>query len=405
MNTDFMQSRTVRRIMKREGDHALAVVLGALSCIYADEGYYVKADDLFYEDLADGLFSQEATDVRRVVERAVEVGFFHAGLFAEHGILTSNEIQRQFLFSTKKRGSHLIDPRYLLLNEEELAGIAAPGKKLKTAKSGTESTQNRLLSPKNNDLVHLGTQSIAQQSTEQHSKAEKSIEQQTTAYGDWSSPGSDGADRWGEKERGEEAIFTPRKESADTSEKRTDRLTKQEDAFEKRIDRLTEQENVSGKLTDRLGEQTLLSTKQPTRLAATKTPEGGKNYCSQLPTEASSPEDRALHQEQASLPARAKDHSDAIAVPDATTAKIQPKQRELTAAYLQSLTPPNDGQRHNLSGLLDNLNLFQVPLSEQYAIILKSRFGLIGHPVWKGFCTLRESRGKIRFPGRYLLSL
>ena len=41
LNTDFMHDRLVRRIMKREGDGSFAILLGALSCIYADEGYYV----------------------------------------------------------------------------------------------------------------------------------------------------------------------------------------------------------------------------------------------------------------------------------------------------------------------------------------------------------------------------
>jgi len=42
---------------------------------------------------------------------------------------------------------------------------------------------------------------------------------------------------------------------------------------------------------------------------------------------------------------------------------------------------------------------------EQYAIIRKSNFGAIGEPVWKGFCALRDSCGKIKMPGRYLLSV
>ena len=46
-----------------------------------------------------------------------------------------------------------------------------------------------------------------------------------------------------------------------------------------------------------------------------------------------------------------------------------------------------------------------MPLPEQYAIVLKSNFGAIGHPLWKGFYALRASHGKIRQPGKYLLSL
>ena len=76
LNTDFMHDRLVRRIMKREGDGSFAILLGALSCIYADEGYYVCADELFYEDLSACLYEKTAADVKRILALAVEYGIF-----------------------------------------------------------------------------------------------------------------------------------------------------------------------------------------------------------------------------------------------------------------------------------------------------------------------------------------
>ena len=55
LNTDFIHDRAVRRLMKREGDSALGILVEILSYIYAGEGYYVRADRLFYEDLSAGL--------------------------------------------------------------------------------------------------------------------------------------------------------------------------------------------------------------------------------------------------------------------------------------------------------------------------------------------------------------
>ena len=75
------------------------------------------------------------------------------------------------------------------------------------------------------------------------------------------------------------------------------------------------------------------------------------------------------------------------------------------ASKIEALQPPPDGLKRNMDGLLFNLRQFGIPPQEQYAIVLRSNFGLIGHPMWKGFCALRESHGKIRQPGRYLLSL
>ena len=100
LNTDFIHDRAVRRLMKREGDSALGILVEILSYIYAGEGYYVRADRLFYEDLSAGLYEKSADDVERIVRLAVEYGLFDAVLFERSCILTSVEIQRQYLFST-----------------------------------------------------------------------------------------------------------------------------------------------------------------------------------------------------------------------------------------------------------------------------------------------------------------
>ena len=76
-----------------------------------------------------------------------------------------------------------------------------------------------------------------------------------------------------------------------------------------------------------------------------------------------------------------------------------------TPEALERLVPPADGVKRNFRGLLENLRQFRIPPDEQYAIICRSNYGAIGHSVWRGFCVLRESGGKIRLPGRYLLSL
>ena len=59
IDTNFIQHRVVRRIMKREGDGALSVLIAILSYIYSGEGYYVKADQLFYEDLESMFFQKQ----------------------------------------------------------------------------------------------------------------------------------------------------------------------------------------------------------------------------------------------------------------------------------------------------------------------------------------------------------
>lgn len=297
LNTDFLHDRLVRRIMKREGDGAFAILLGAFSCIYADEGYYVCADELFYEDLSACLYEKTAADVKRILALSVEYGIFSAALFEKYGILTSAEIQRQYLFSTKRRKSSVIDARYCLIDDaqaDEEAAPTAPGsassapKSAPTVPGGTFPVSGSVLSSSGSassaaesatfkpENATSGTHSIAQNSIAQHSTSQHSTGN-TLLHG---SPGIGGAE--------------------------------------------------------------------------------------------------------------------GAAVPSAEVEYLR---------KIEQLKPPQDGTPRNLEGLVLSLRQFRISPQEQYAIILKSNFGAIGHPLWKGFCALRESHGKIRQPGRYLLSL
>lgn len=258
LNTDFIHDRLVRRIMKREGDGSFAILLGALSCIYADEGYYVCADELFYEDLSACLYEKTAADVKRILALAVEYSIFDAALFGKYAILTSAEIQRQYLFSTKRRKSSAIDTRYCLVDDSQAGEEVAPPAPESTSSAAGRvlpATESVTFKPEN---VTSGTHSIAKHSTSQQSK-----------------------------------------------------------------------------------ENPLLHSSPKT---------GG---------------------------------TEGAAVPSAEEEYLR---------KIEQLQPPQDGTNRNLDGLLFNLRQFHIPPQEQYAIILKSNFGAIGHPLWKGvLCPARES--------------
>ena len=259
LNTDFIHDRAVRRLMKREGDSALGILVEILSYIYAGEGYYVRADRLFYEDLSAGLYEKSADDVERIVRLAVEYGLFDAVLFERSCILTSVEIQRQYLFSTRRRSISHLEVGYCLLADDEPADNKVDMKEQPAF--GSEETEggksvsvgdNVTFIPEN---VTSGTHSIAQNSTSEHSVSQ------------------------------------------------------------------------------------------------------------------------------------------------------QRKRKKWTQETIDGLLPPADGTSRNYAGLLDNLRSYGIPPSEQYAIILKSNFGAIGGAIWQGIATLRGSGGKIKLPGRYLLSV
>ena len=252
MDNHFKNDRRVWRMMKREGDSAFTVLVFALSQLYQENGYYIPMDESLCEDLADCMFQLEAKDVRRILTTAIEVGLFDKGMFEKYGILTSADIQRQYLFSTRRRNTNSIEESYCLLTGEEVEEYVD-----KKAINVAEKDINATITPEKCSSAVQSTQSI-----EKHS-----IEKKTSSKGS-----SKPLKEW-------------RKEDID------------------------------------------------------------------------------------------------------------------------GMSPPDDGVKRNFEGLKEDLELFKIPIPEQYAIIRKSNYGQIGHPVWRGFYTLRDRFGKIHSPGKYLLSL
>ena len=282
MSTSFMHDRVVRRVMKREGDAAFATLVETLSYIYAGKGYYISAGDEFYDELTDSLYNTDMDDVKRIIVLSVEYGLFDAGLFRQYGILTSADIQRQYLFITKRRSGSLIEPDYCLLEAEELASYHPS----QSSKNNADDTDNKTV-----DAVTPTADPVTSTTGSATSEAEMS------------------------------ALSTQNKE--------------------KQI----------------------------------KTKENKLNHLSDSP--------------------QGEDGG----------GKILKKRKVMTQEDIDNLQPPSDGMQRNFEGLLENLHSYKIPPSEQYAIILKSNFGAIGNPVWKGFSNIRGSNGKIKLPGHYLLSV
>lgn len=336
LHTDYLHSRAVRRIMKREGEAAVAVLLETYSAIYAGEGYYVQASPKLFDDLADLFFHLDADAVKRVLEMAVENELFDAELYRQYGILTSAGIQSEFLYATRRRSRRGIDPRYLLLPADEEA----------RAENGTQ----RMPAPKAPDAAETTEQPAQPVST---AKTQPETPAEVTTEKSAESP---------QMYTGMHQMYTF------TAEKRS------------------------------LAPQSTHTTQHDTTLHHTETPllngspgGGGTGEAGRKPAEGVKGKD---------LPEKEK-------TPPAKPAGDRPRKpiRQWTPQDIAALCPPSDGRQRNLDGLKFNLLQWRIPPEEQYAIICKSNFGVIGHPVWRGFFTLRESHGKIRQPGRYLLSL
>lgn len=332
LNTDFIHDRLVRRIMKREGDASLSVLIEVLSYIYSGEGYYVCADSLFYEDLSSNLYEKTSDDIRRIVSLAVEYGIFDAALHAKYGILTSADIQRQYLFSTKRRNVSHLDPAYCLISEELLARPSGKNG------AGNRSSQSR----KTVNSVN-----------------ETSMESSVTAD---EQGGSDESEV--NVNRAENGSFIP--------------------------------ENVTSG-THSIAQNSIAEHSVAKNRKDSPSPSSPEAECGN--TESGNPKGEEEKEKEE------RGGKEENFLEKNTEAPLPSKRREWTNETLSELQPPIDGIGRNYDGLLYNMRLYGIPPMEQYAIIRKSNFGAIGGPVWKGFCALRDSCGKIKMPGRYLLSV
>ena len=281
LDTDFMKQRTVRRLMKLQGDRAFTVLLSALSAIYGGEGYYVHIDDAFCEDLSTDLFDTDARQVKDILQTAITLGLFDERLYREYGILTSAHIQEQFLFCCKRRRKRGLDERFRLVeNEADDTADTAPT----PAEAPDHAAEMQQCAAEMQQCATQMQQHVTQtaQSKAQQSKAQQSKE----------NPLPKGS------------------------------------------------------------------------------PETGDDGRTPSPTE----EDGEIHD-------------------DAWWTR-----------RIAQLSPPTDNRARNYNGLLFELQRWKVPPQEQYALILKSGFGTIGHPVWLGISEIVKKPKDIRQPGRFLLS-
>lgn len=320
-DTDYFRSRAVRRVMKAVGDAAAAVLLQLMCDVYAGEGYYLSADQEYFEDLADSFYEIDDGYVRRVVEAAIRWGIFHEGMYARYGILTSAEIQQQYLTCRKRRDLSSLDRRYRLLTGTETE-----------AESPTESPAERLGQKTAEKTAEIGAETAISPASASETRPPKTAENGT--------------------ESTKNDVLSP----------------------------INAENGTSG--TQRKEKENKSKAKQNKENPLLSSPETGGTPAA--PRKGASEDGVGKEENFSALSVR--------------------QRRVWTQDDILALRPPADGLRRNLSGLICNLRLYRVPPAEQYAIVLKSNFGVIGHPVWKGFEPLRTSHGKIKMPGRFLLS-
>ena len=105
----------MRRIIKSCGASAISVLIWLLGSCYRDEGYYIWWTEDLPFIVADEIGVTEGC-VQEVVKRALQVGFFDAGMKEKHGILTSAGIQKRFLEVTSRRKAAFLRRDFALIS-------------------------------------------------------------------------------------------------------------------------------------------------------------------------------------------------------------------------------------------------------------------------------------------------
>lgn len=118
LEVDFMNDRNIRKLIRQHGGIASGSIITLFSAIYKFNGYYLiwNTDTCFDISEQVGIKTHELT---AIVKDAVELEIFDRNSFETNGILTSENIQKQYKMCTKKRRNNLIDPRFSLINENE----------------------------------------------------------------------------------------------------------------------------------------------------------------------------------------------------------------------------------------------------------------------------------------------
>jgi len=154
----FMQSRRMRRLIRKQGIVAVPAMVSLLSHTYGERGYYL----VWNEDTCFDLSEEVDTDMDKmqsIIKDAILVGFFDEKQFLENEILTSIEIQEQYLTCTQKRKTVEMEEKYRLSSLKYTSSVpSAP----QTTLWGAETPENVV---------------VSQQRKEKERKAEESKEE------------------------------------------------------------------------------------------------------------------------------------------------------------------------------------------------------------------------------------
>jgi hypothetical protein len=182
--TDWLHQKQMRKLMRSCGASAPAVIIEINNTIYYNEGYFVAWDDDTQFDVADALDVKESY-VAEVLQRALAIGLYDLELFSGHAVLTSEEIQQNYLAAVVKRKNCFIDKKYSLIQPDVLPENKSDGNPSKS--SGNSSNRNETSREVHRVEKSIEDKSVVEDSTVEQSTGEKetALDADTRTAADW----------------------------------------------------------------------------------------------------------------------------------------------------------------------------------------------------------------------------
>ncbi len=126
----------------KKGMIGFGVYISLLIKLYGEKGYYLNWNDTVCCIFSNNVGVSE-DEVRDIISLLINVGSFDQEIYEKYGVLTSKEIQENYLFAVSKRKNKELDKRFNLVSveETEVSGEETKVCGEETGVSVTESTQ------------------------------------------------------------------------------------------------------------------------------------------------------------------------------------------------------------------------------------------------------------------------
>ena len=173
VDANFFEEETIELLEAKFGMKASYATLRLLSKIYK-EGYYIswgKEQCLIFLRKIGGEVNEET--MNETIALLLEKGFFHKESYEQHGILTSQKIQKVWLDATYRRKRDFTQLPYLLITPADLKKGNCKHKVSTNEESVDISPTQSELSPENADIFE---QSKVEKSIVEKNKASSSEE-------------------------------------------------------------------------------------------------------------------------------------------------------------------------------------------------------------------------------------